>query len=114
VTLHDEIQDRCQAFASDIALLVQQSLFDLLCHKQPTPMPPSALAKGEKRSPKAIAATVEALFDAVKASPGMRIEQLSNLLDIPTRDLMLPMRKLIAARSVKKTGQKRATSYFAR
>lgn len=68
--------------------------------------------KGEKRSPEAIRATTNKLLAAIKTAPGSRIEYLSKQLDIPTKDLALPVKKLIAAKSVKTKGQKRATAYY--
>jgi hypothetical protein len=43
----------------------------------------------------------------------MRIEQINKELGTSTRDLQLPIRKLIASGALKSKGEKRATTYFA-
>jgi hypothetical protein len=68
--------------------------------------------RGAKRS----AADLEALsarFAAfVKASPGLRIEQINKELGTTTKDLALPIRKLVAEGLVAAKGEKRSTTYF--
>jgi hypothetical protein len=48
----------------------------------------------------------------VKANPGLRIEQINRELGTTTKDLALPIRKLIADRMISAKGQKRSTMYF--
>jgi predicted transcriptional regulator len=48
----------------------------------------------------------------VKANPGLRIEQINKELGTTTKDLALPIRKLIADRVISAKGQKRSTMYF--
>jgi len=48
----------------------------------------------------------------VKANPGLRIEQINKELGTTTKDLALPIRKLIADRMISAKGQKRSTQYF--
>ena len=52
-------------------------------------------------------------MEFVTANPGMRIEQINKELGTSTRDLQLPIRKLISTGSLKSKGEKRATTYFA-
>lgn len=68
--------------------------------------------KGGKRDPKEIAALVDAVAAWVKANPGQRVEQMAKSLRRRTSELTLPITKLLAAKAIKKKGQKRATSYF--
>ena len=49
----------------------------------------------------------------VKKNPGLRIEQINKQLGTTTKDLALPIRKLIAEGAIKAKGQKRSTTYFA-
>ena len=48
----------------------------------------------------------------VKANPGLRIEQINKELGTTTKDLALPIRKLIADGYLKAKGKKRSTTYF--
>jgi hypothetical protein len=68
------------------------------------------------RGAKRTAADLEMLSDKfasfVKANPGLRIEQINKELGTTTKDLALPIRKLIADSKITAKGQKRSTTYF--
>ena len=70
--------------------------------------------KGEKRAPAEIAALTKNLLAAIKKTPGQRIEQIGKAMNVPTKELTLPIAKLWDAKSIRTTGQRRATKYFAR
>jgi len=69
------------------------------------------------RGAKRTAADLDALSDKfasfVKANPGLRIEQINKQLGTTTKDLALPIRKLISEGQITAKGQKRSTTYFA-
>lgn len=44
---------------------------------------------------------------------GMRIEQINRALGTDTRQLMRPIKMLLQEKKIKKTGQRRSTTYFA-
>jgi len=69
--------------------------------------------KGAKRDGSQLESLQEKVLEFVAANPGMRIEQINKEIGTTTRDLQLPIRKLIAAGSLKTKGAKRATQYFA-
>jgi hypothetical protein len=48
----------------------------------------------------------------VKGNPGLRIEQINKQLGTSTKDLALPIRKMIADGTLKVKGKKRSTAYF--
>ena len=73
----------------------------------------NGLAKGEKRDPSDIAGLHDTFVAFVAKHPGLRIEQINKELGTSTKDLMLPIRKAVAAKLVKTEGQRRATKYFA-
>jgi hypothetical protein len=82
--------------------------------------PASAVAHAGRprggRGAKRTAADLESLSGKfasfVKANPGLRIEQINKQLGTTTKDLALPIRKLIAERVISAKGQKRSTTYF--
>lgn len=68
------------------------------------------------RNAKRSAADIEALASKattfVKANPGLRIEEINKELGTTTKDLALPIRKLVADGVLTAKGQKRSTKYF--
>ena len=69
--------------------------------------------RGAKRSPEDLEALSEQFASFVKANPGLRIEQINKKLGTNTKELALPIRKLIADGLVSAKGKKRSTMYFA-
>jgi hypothetical protein len=74
---------------------------------------PPKRASGEKRPPAELAKLTERLGEYIKGHPGLRMEAIGKALGAPTKDLNLPMKKLLAAKKVRSEGQKRATEYYA-
>jgi len=68
--------------------------------------------KGEKRSPATIKRTTDALAAYVKSNSGKRIEEISKAMGVSTKDLALPIKKLLSSKRISKRGEKRATKYF--
>jgi hypothetical protein len=68
--------------------------------------------RGAKRSPADLEALSERFASFVKANPGLRIEQINKQLGTTTKDLALPIRKLISEGVISAKGQKRSTTYF--
>jgi hypothetical protein len=121
------VESVAAAVAAPVAPAVDWTMnIDILPHAVDIPATPASPAKtiivvprrgkarapGEKRSPELLVKTVTALFEQIKSTPGQRIEQIGAALKIPTKELMLPARKLIATKQVRTEGQKRATKYF--
>ena len=69
--------------------------------------------RGAKRTSADLDALSERFASFVKANPGLRIEQINKQLGTTTKDLALPIRKLIADGTLSAKGQKRSTTYFA-
>ena len=81
--------------------------------EKPQREPPSASrGKGQKRPPEALAELVNDLLDAIKETPGQRMEQIAKALESSTQELALPAKKLIAEKKIKTKGERRATKYF--
>lgn len=69
--------------------------------------------KGIKRSSDELDTLSDRFVEFVKENPGLRIEQINKQLGTSTKDLALPIRKLVAEGAIKVKGQKRSTTYFA-
>jgi len=69
---------------------------------------------GEKRSPQQLAQVTEQVFNHIKGNPGQGVEQIAKALGTTTKELTLPIRKLLGEKKVTSKGQKRATRYFPR
>lgn len=68
--------------------------------------------RGAKRSSADLEALSERFASFVGSNPGLRIEQINKQLGTTTKDLALPIRKLISEGRIKAKGQKRSTTYF--
>jgi hypothetical protein len=67
---------------------------------------------GNRRSPEEIDRAAQALLSEIQANPGLRVEQIGRALGAATKDLSLPLKKLLSQRMVRSEGQRRATRYF--
>ena len=68
--------------------------------------------RGAKRTAEDLEALSNQLASFVKANPGLRVEQINKELGTTTKDLALPIRKLLADNVITSKGQKRSTTYF--
>ena len=68
--------------------------------------------RGAKRTAADLDALSERFAAYVKSNPGLRIEQINKELGTSTKDLALPIRKLISEGQVSAKGKKRSTTYF--
>lgn len=69
--------------------------------------------KGMKRDTTEIERLSESFKAFVSKHPGQRIEQINQALGTHTKQLALPVRKLVADGVIKTKGKRRATTYFA-
>ena len=68
--------------------------------------------RGQKRTADELEKTSDDFLAFVTKNPGLRIEQINKQLGTSTRDLALPIRKLLAEGYLKAKGKKRSTTYF--
>ncbi|HUJ61549.1 MAG TPA: hypothetical protein VLX92_23755 [Kofleriaceae bacterium] len=68
--------------------------------------------RGAKRSANELDGLGDSFHAFVAKHPGLRIEQINKQLGTSTKELALPIRKLIADGAIKTKGAKRSTTYF--
>lgn len=69
---------------------------------------------GAKRPPEDLKRISDQFLAFVTKKPGLRIEQINKELGTTTKDLALPIRKLLAEGAIRSKGKKRSTVYFAK
>ncbi|MBV8756283.1 MAG: hypothetical protein JO257_03340 [Deltaproteobacteria bacterium] len=70
--------------------------------------------RGAKRTSADLEQISSHFVSFVTKHPGLRIEQINKELGTSTKDLALPIRKLVADGVIKTKGKKRSTTYFAK
>ena len=70
--------------------------------------------KGEKRSKDELVAVTQRVWEHIRANSGQGVEQIAKELGTSTKELSLPLRKLLADKKIVSKGEKRATKYFSR
>jgi hypothetical protein len=68
--------------------------------------------RGAKRTSDELDRLADQFHAFVTKHPGLRIEQINKQLSTTTKDLALPIRKLLAEGALKTKGTKRSTTYF--
>jgi hypothetical protein len=119
--VHTQIERLVATFVEQVTALARQAAMDTLSTGLKRKggitllagVPGRGRGKGVKRTQNDLARTGDKLLEFVAANPGLRIEQINKQLGTSTRDLQLPIRKLIADGALKTKGQKRSTQYFA-
>jgi hypothetical protein len=121
-----ELQSRIEAFIEETKSIVRKALLesvrDALGHGvaparrgKPRPAAPKALAVSRacrKRTTEQVEELAQRVRDHVKANPGQGVERIAGGLRVSTKQLALPIQKLIASRSLVAKGRKRGTKYF--
>ena len=74
--------------------------------------PRGARAKGAKRAADEIEGLQARAVEHIKSNPGQRVEQINRALGTTTKDLALPLKKLIGEGVIRSEGERRATTYF--
>jgi hypothetical protein len=125
--LNSQIRDRIESFAGELAELIRKTALESVTEALggAAGLAPSARQRGSKglgeaaprerggkRTPEEIVETTRLVEEFVGRSPGQGVEQIAKALGLPTKELTLPIKKLIAARAVMTEGQKRATKYY--
>ena len=123
-----ELLSRVAAFADSIVAAVRASTLDIISEalgvdssagprrgrRAVSSRSVPGRRRGAKRDPRDIAALAERLGDFISKNPGKRIEEIGTALGTSTKELVLPVKKLLAAKTISTKGEKRATRYFGR
>ncbi|MBL8800492.1 MAG: hypothetical protein JNN27_00730 [Planctomycetes bacterium] len=127
------LRARIESFTADLANLVRAAALEAVTSalgaptapakrgpgrpvKSGTPSPivaPKRRGKRAKRTPEDVAKMGDAVVAYVAKNPGQSVEQIKKALGVEKKDLQLPIVRMIAAKKLKTTGQKRGTKYFA-
>jgi hypothetical protein len=122
--LDRQIRARVEAFAEELTLLVRKAALravsDALGGRAPTDAKAKAVAKGagrkrakgQKRSSGELDKLAQAIVACVAANPGSGAREIALELGVTTKDLVLPIKKLMAETTLSSKGQKRATKYY--
>ena len=65
-------------------------------------------------TPQQLAQITEQVYNYIKSNPGQGVEQIAKALATSTKELTLPIRKLLTDKKISSKGQKRATRYSPR
>jgi hypothetical protein len=117
--IQQAINERIDAFVAEITELAKQAALETLAgglagggRRGGDKVAPRVRRKSGKRSPEEIAETADQLLAYIRENPGQRMEAIAKALDSTTKDLTLPIKKLLQQGHVRVEGQKRATSYY--
>jgi len=126
------VRARIESFTADLANIVRAAALEAVTSalgapsapakrgagrpvKSGTPSPivaPKRKGKRAKRTPEDVAKMGEAVVAYVAKNPGVSVEQIKMALGVETKDLQLPIVRMVAAKKLKTKGQKRGTRYF--
>jgi hypothetical protein len=122
-----QIQERVETFVSELSELVRQAALEAVSsalggaagggrrgRRAAASAAPRGRGrpKGQKRSPAELERLVASVKAYVSKSPGQGVEKMARDLGVPSKELVLPIKKLIGSKDIKTRGQKRATKYF--
>jgi hypothetical protein len=124
--IQHQVNQRIQGFVNEITELARKAAYETLSAALTQGVPakspgrdagpgralPFRPSKGGKRSPDEIAATADRLLQYIRENPGQRMESIAAAMSSSTRELALPIKRLLRGRHIQVQGQKRATSYF--
>src|SRR5262245_28392194 len=125
-TVKDQIRERVEAFAAEIAELIRASAMETVATalgegvgggrggrgrgRAAAAVRPARgagrasaapRAKGAKRPPGEIETLTSELSSYIKSNPGQRIEQIAKGIGTSTKELTLPVKKLLAKKAIK-------------
>jgi H2-forming N5,N10-methylenetetrahydromethanopterin dehydrogenase-like enzyme len=124
MAIPNDLRSRVDSFVADLESLIRESALNAVqaalgvAPRRGRGRPRGAAGisragKRAKRDPKAVLELAAKVHASIKAKPGQSVEQIGKAMKLPTKALVLPIRKLLGAKQVKTKGQRRGTRYFA-
>lgn len=104
-----QLQSRIEEFAQDITAILQRAVSEAMKDAVPRGRGKAVAAKKTRRAGKAV--SPEALLKEVAREADRRMEQIADALGTSSKVLLPTMKKLIAEKKIKPTGQARGTKY---
>lgn len=116
-----ELQGRIEAFAVDVTAILQRAVADAVAEAIGSPARgasrTSVSAKSKdaagRRTRQRVQQEAGTLLKEVQRKGDRRMEEIAKSLRTSTKALVTPMKKLLAAKKVKKSGLARGTKYRA-
>jgi hypothetical protein len=123
-----QIRQRIDSLLGDISVLVKTSALDAVRNAlgavestaqaasaaiAPAPVTRQTRSKRGKRTSEQVDAMAATILAYVKNNGGQRLEQIGKAMKTPTKEMKLPIQKLLGARALRMEGKKRGTKYFA-
>jgi hypothetical protein len=118
------IREKIETFVIELNELVREAALDAVAAalgkaparakrggRSPKPKP---RGKGQKRSQNEIDRAARAIQSYVEKNAGQGAIAIARALGVSTKDLVLPIKKLLAAGTLSTKGKKRATKYYAK
>lgn len=116
-----QLQARIEAFASDVTEILTRAVADSVAaalggspRSGAKRVPATSARSRRPKSGRGSSLDTETVLTEVRRKGDRRVEELAKSLRTSTRSLRLPLKKLIAAKKVKTTGQRRGMRYTAR
>lgn len=131
--IDSELRARIDAFVAELTNLVKQSALESVSAalgsssgavaakrgpgrpKGSTSAPkPAAARRGRagKRTPEEVAKVGETVAEFIKQNPGQGVEGIGKALGLATKELQLPILRLLETKAITSKGQRRGTKYF--
>lgn len=125
--IETQIQAHIQKFVVELNDLVRRAAIkavtealgsNVTAARPASPRPPKATKakarqrRGGRRSPRAMKKDQEGLVTYITAHPGELMEDIAKALGSSSKEMARPVSKLIAAGTVRRVGERRASRYF--
>ncbi len=119
--VEERIRVRIESFVTELNTLVRKAAVESVdaalsggvatARRRPGRPSRSATSKRIRRSSTDVDDTATAVLRQVKITPGGSVTDIGAALGLPSKDLKLPIKKLLEDKKVRTTGQRRGTKY---